>query len=135
MKSLIRIFLCASSITLLPHSSIAGMWAFSNTARPMHRKVNDIIYWKGGGKRWNKRFLLNGTWKHKRNEEEKTRYWITSYAANDASNHPNQMRHGLIIKDRIIMYTYKRIVIGINNIFPIVVWFPFLPEQFFFFFK
>lgn len=50
MKSLIRIFLCASSITLLPHSSIAGMWAFSNTARPMHTKVNDIIYWKGGGK-------------------------------------------------------------------------------------
>lgn len=50
MKSQVCIFLCASSVTLLLQGAVAGMWAFSNTARLMHRKLNDIIYWGGGGK-------------------------------------------------------------------------------------
>lgn len=112
MKSQVCIFLCASSVTLLLQGAVAGMCAFSNTARLVHRKVNDIIYWRGGGEGWNKRFLLNGTWEHKWNKEEKTRYWITSYVANDASSHPNQIWYGwygLTIKDWITIYMYKRI--------------------------
>lgn len=50
MKSQVCIFLCASSVTLLLQGAVAGMWAFSNTARLMHRKLNDIIYWGGGGR-------------------------------------------------------------------------------------